>query len=116
MGGTGIGGPGIGADAQALADFFGIDAATLRTELETKSLATIASEHGKSVDQLKALLSAEVQARLAEKVAAGDLTQEEADARLAEMQSRLDEEINEVHAHGPGQPRGPRPEMAPSTN
>jgi len=106
------GGPGFGfgASAEALATFFGIDVETLRTEMQAKSLATIASEHGKSVDDLKALLASGAQERLAEQVAAGNLTQDEADAKLAELEERLDEEIDEVHAHGD---RGPRPGMPP---
>ena len=103
----GHGGPGghrdhgTGAEGAAVAGFLGIDEATLRTELETKSLATVATEHGKSADQLKAFLATEKQADLAERVAAGDMTQAEADEKLAEFQERIDEEINEVHT-----PRG----------
>lgn len=92
---------GTGAEGAAVAGFLGIDEATLRTELETKSLATVATEHGKSTDELKAFLTSEKQADLAERVAAGDLTQAEADEKLAEFQERIDEEINEVHT-----PRG----------
>ena len=121
FGGKGPGGPGharfgLHGDVEALATFFGLDAETLRTELQTKSLATIAGEHGKSVDDLKALLTSEMQAHLAEKVAAGDLTQAEADEKLAEANERLDEAINEVHARGPmGGPgeRGGRMDGAP---
>jgi len=113
----GRGGPGgIGANSEALATFFGIDAATLRTEMQTKSLATIAAENGKSVDQLKSFLAEQAKTSLAEKVAAGDLTQAEADEKLAELESRLDEQINEVHTHGPKGARGhgPAGETAPA--
>lgn len=119
FGGRGPGGPGhhrgfgFGADPAALAQFFGIDAETLRSELQTKSLATIAGEHGKSVDELKTFLTAELETRLAEKVAAGDLTQEEADEKLAEASLRLDEAINEVHAGPKSGPGGMRGGMAP---
>ena len=115
-GGHGMGGPiGLAANGEELAAFLGIDAATLHTELETKSLATVASENGKSTDELKAFLTSEAQASLAAKVAAGDITQAEADAKVAELNARLDEEINEVHAPGMGGPRGPRPgDAAPS--
>lgn len=98
--GHGRGGPGFGMDEPALAAFFGIDEATLRAELQTKSLATVATENGKTVDELKAFLTSEAQASLAEKVAAGDMTQEQADARLAEMQEHLDDQVNMIC--GPG--------------
>lgn len=108
--GKGPGGPGMGVDQAALASFFGIDEATLRTELQTKSLATIAGEHGKSVDALKALLTESAKTALAQAVTDGKLTQAEADARLADLSSHIDEEINEVHSMGP---RGPRDGMMP---
>lgn len=92
------GGFGMGVEHEALATFLGIDAATLRTEMQTKSLATIASEHGKSRDELKAFLTAQVKERLAEAVAAGRMTQEEADKKAAECTERLDEQIDEVHS------------------
>ena len=104
------GGPGGHVEGAAVAGFLGIDEATLRTESETKSLATIASEHGKSADELKAFLTSEVQSSLAEKVADGTISQSQADAKLAEFSARLDEEINEIHAGGPGKP-GARPEL-----
>lgn len=108
--GKGPGGPGMGMDQAALASFLGIDEATLRTELQTKSLATIAGEHGKSVDALKALLTESAKTALAQAVTDGKLTQAEADARLADLSSHIDEEINEVHSMGP---RGPRGGMMP---
>ncbi len=112
-GGPGHGGPGgFGGhhiDSEELAAVFGIEVETLRTEAQTKSLASIASEHGRTADELKAFLTAEKQATLAEKVAAGTITQAEADEKLAELTAGLDERINEVHrAGGPG-PRGERP-------
>lgn len=112
------GGPGgfrMGANAEELATFFGLDAATLRTELQTKSLATIASEHGKSRDELKAFLTSQAQEHLAQAVADGRLTQQQADEKAAEMAERLDEEIDEVHT-GRG-PKGMSGEMpgAPTT-
>jgi hypothetical protein len=113
--GRGHGGPGFGMNGAEVAAFLGIDEATLRTELQTKSLATVATENGKSVEELKAFLTAEAQAKLAEKVAAGDITQAEADEKLAEMQTRLDEEINEIHTPGEKGSRGPRPNDAEPT-
>ena len=91
----------------------GLDAATLRTELQTKSLATIASEHGKSVDELKAFLTTQFTESLAQAVADGRITQAEADEKSAGFAQRLDEEINEIHAKGARGPRGGMPGMPP---
>jgi len=107
----GPGGPGAGVSTEAVAEFFGIDAATLRTELQAeKSLATIASENGKSRDELKAFLTAEKTASLAEKVAAGDLTQAEADEKIAEFTAELDEKIDSTRPAGGKGGHGPRGE------
>lgn len=105
-GGRGFGGPGMGVDQASLATFLGIDAATLRTDLQTKSLATIASEHGKSRDQLKTFLTDSVKASLAQAVTDGKMTQAQADERLSQFTTNLDSEIDEVHAQGEHGPRG----------
>ena len=115
--GHGHGGPGAGVSGEELAAFLGIDVATLRTEQATKSLATIATEHGKSVDALKSFLTSELTNSLAERVAAGDITQAQADEKLAELTANLDAKVNEIHAPGLKGPRGPRPggPMPPTT-
>lgn len=110
FGAFGFGGPGIGMGQADVAGFLGIDAATLRTELQTKSLATVATENGKSVEDLKSFLSTAAQTKLAEAVAAGHMTQAQADAALTEMQSNLDTEINEVHSFPEMGPRGMHPD------
>jgi hypothetical protein len=102
----GFGGPGMGVNQADLTTFLGIDAATLRTELQTKSLATIASDHGKSADALKTFLTESVKASLAQAVTDGKMTQAQADQRLTDFTSKLDEEINEVHTPGDHGPRG----------
>ena len=89
-----------------IATFLGTDEATLRTELEGgKTLATVAEEAGKSRDELKAFLTAEMTASLTEKVAAGDITQEEADAKVADAIADLDERIDGTYM-GKGEGRG----------
>lgn len=118
-GGPGMDGPGMRLNAEELANFLGIDAATLRTEQATKSLATIAGEHGKSRDQLKAFLSAQLSESLAQAVTSGKLTQAQADAKLADEQAEMDAEIDEIHTAGDHGPRGgmtPPRGAAPSTN
>lgn len=118
------GGPGFAAGSAALATFLGIDEATLRTELQTKSLADVAAAHGKSRDDLKAFLVDSAKTGLAQAVADGKLTQEQADERLSKLTGNLDEMIDRVHEageHGPG--RGgwsndgaPSNGQAPATN
>ena len=109
-GGRGFGGPGMGGDQASLATFLGIDEATLRTELQTKSLATVATDHGKSRDQLKTFLTDSVKTALAQAVTDGKLTQAQADERLTQFTTNLDTEIDEVHTPGD---HGPRDGMTP---
>jgi polyhydroxyalkanoate synthesis regulator phasin len=81
---------------EALAGFLGITEDELRTQMQADgaTLATVAEAHGKSRDELKAFLTTEFTAKLADRVAAGDLTQEEADAKIAEKASNLDAMID----------------------
>ena len=71
------------------------------------SIADYAASQGVSEDVLIAGITAEVEAKLAEAVASGRLTQEEADAKLAEMVERLAEAIHNV-------PEAPAPAPAGS--
>jgi hypothetical protein len=59
-----------------------------------KSLAEVAAEHGKSADEYKAALGADVKAKLDEKVASGDISQERADRKLAKFSKFVDRVIN----------------------
>jgi hypothetical protein len=79
-----------------LATFLGTDEATLRTELQADgaTLASVAQAHGQSRDALIVFLTEQLQANLDEKVAAGDLTQEEADARMARFTENVDEMLD----------------------
>ena len=81
----------------------------LRTQLEAgKSLATIATDNGKTVEGLKAALTTAAKTDLDAAVTAGRLTQAQADKLLAALPARLDDEINETHTGGPGGHGGPR--------
>ncbi len=95
-GGDHRGGRGGMMNSADLATFLGVTEDTLRTELSTQSLATVAQNHGKSRDQLKAFLSAEQKTHLDEQVAAGRMTQAQADAKLAEFSANLDTRIDQV--------------------
>ena len=85
-----------GVSAEELAAFLGITEDELRTELEADgaTLATVAAAHGQSREALITFLTEQKQASLAERVAAGDLTQEEADAKLAEFTENVDEIVD----------------------
>ena len=99
------GGCGIkGVDAAALAGFLGISVDELRTELQADgaTLATVAAAHGQSRDALINFLTSEKQAALAAEVAEGDLTQADADEKLAEFTANIDEKIDASPAFGHG--------------
>ena len=126
--GGGPGGPGGGpgrhgghgghASFDAAASYIGITAAELRTQLAAgKTLAAVATANGKTADGLKAALTASATKDINAAVAAGRLTQAEADKILAALPTRLDHEINDAHTGGPGGPGGPPPadSTAPST-
>jgi hypothetical protein len=112
-GGKGQAGPGrggVGVDATALASFFGYATpAELRTALQGKSMAALAVEKGKTRDQLKAFLTQQEQTRLNQAVTDGRITRTQADQRLADLATRLDQMIDRVGpTGGPGGARGPR--------
>ena len=120
-------GPGFGVgDPDALASFLGITADQLHTELEADgaTLATVAAAHGKSRDDLKAYLTSQAKTHLDAEVAAGTLTQAEADQRLADKTANLDAVIDRSggprgdHGEGFGPPPGddgstPQPSLTP---
>jgi hypothetical protein len=76
-------------------DLLGIDAETLRGALAAGStLAEVAEANGVSVEDLVAALVDEAESHLAERVADGAFTEEEAADRLAEMTDRVTERVN----------------------
>lgn len=109
-GGPGRGGPGRGGRGPG----FAIVAETLgMTEQEVReavaggqTLAELAAANGSSADELVDAILADIKSHLDEKVAAGDLTQEEADAKLAEAEARVAEFVNNTKPM-PGRPGGP---------
>jgi hypothetical protein len=95
--GRGHHGPGGGPafDGEVLAGLLGIDVATLRTELQSGStIAEIASAHGVDVQTVIDALVAEAKSHLDLSVSNGRLTQEEADAKLAELTERITDHVN----------------------
>jgi hypothetical protein len=102
------GGPQLDAAATAL----GMTADELRTELEAgQTIAQVAEAKGVDVQTVIDSMVAAEKAKLDEKVAAGDITQDEADAHLAEDTTRFTDMVNNGmpargdHGHGHG-PRG----------
>lgn len=109
-GGPGMGrhGPGPGLDAAATA--LGMSQDELRAALqEGQSLAEIAQGRGIDPQVVIDAVLADLQAHLAEEVASGEHTQEEADAKLAEATGRITAMVNgEMPAHGPRGMHGAR--------
>ncbi len=84
-----------------LASVLKLTEAELRTELQSgKSLKTIADEQNVDIDDVKKVLTDDFKAHLDEEVASGKHTQEEADAKLAEFTTRLDDMVNGVKSAG----------------
>jgi len=119
----GHGGPGglLDRDSAALATFLGVDQATLKTDLHGgQTLAAIATAQGKTRDQLKTFLTAEVTTSLKAEVTAGKITQTQSDAMLSQFTTNLDARIDATmpqHGHGdPGDGVAPSTSTAPSTS
>lgn len=87
-------GPGAGVaggELNASASYLGISQTDLRTELKSgKSLAQIATEHGKSVDGLKQAITASARGMLDGQVASGRITQDQEQRALGNLSSRID--------------------------
>lgn len=95
----GFGREGVGK-LDAAATYLGLTEVQLRTELDGgKSLATVAKDHGKSVDGLVGALVADLKKHLDAAVTAGRITQAQEDAFLADAKQRI---TNFVNGKGPG--------------
>lgn len=99
------GGRGRGAFmSDALAKVLKLSATELRTELTSgKSIADIAKTQKVDIDDVKAVLVSDFKAHLDSEVASGEHTQTEADQKLADFKTKLDDMVNRVGpAGGPG--------------
>ena len=114
------GGPGHGfGHLDAAASYLGLTEAELRTQLESgKTMADVAKAQGKTVEGLVAALVADEKKELDEAVAAGRLTQAQADAMLADAKSRFTDMVNGTFPdHGPrGFPGAPTQDDAGTTD
>ena len=96
------GGPGFGHGRGAgrledAATALGMTEDELRTALQDgRTIAEIAAEKGVELQTVVDAMLADLTTHLDEEVAAGDLTQEEADAKLAEVAERLTERLNQA--------------------
>ena len=79
----------------AAASYLGLTEAQLRDQLDHgKTLAQIAKDRGKSVDGLVEALTAEVQSHLDDAVAAGRITQAQAERILRDVKQRIADRVN----------------------
>jgi hypothetical protein len=116
QGGPGRGhrGPGLEAAATAL----GMTKAELRTAVQSgQTLAQIAADKGVEVQVVIDALKTELAAHLAEEVTSGEITQAQADQKLATATERITDMVNngrpERGPKGEQGPQGPRGEQAP---
>jgi lambda repressor-like predicted transcriptional regulator len=80
----------------AAAAYIGIKPKALLAEVKGKSLAQVATAHGKTAAGLKAALLAPFRARLEQAVAAGRLSSADAQARIGRISARLDALISKT--------------------
>lgn len=104
----GPGRPNLGVIAGAI----GIDEAALRTELQSgKTIAEVAQAHGVDAQKVIDALVADLKTHLAADVAAGRITQAQADEKLANAPARIADFVNGKFPpggpHGPHGPGGP---------
>jgi hypothetical protein len=79
------------------AKYIGVKPQALRAELKAgKSLAEVATSHGKTAAGLKAAILKPIQTRLDKAVAAGRLTSAQAQTRLDRLSARLDKLITKT--------------------
>ena len=105
----GKGGPGKFMTA-TLATTLKLTQEELKTQLHSgKSLADVAKAQSVDIADVKAVLTSDFTAHLAEEVTSGKHTQAEADAKLAEFKTNLDTMVNRVGPAGgmKGEGRGP---------
>jgi hypothetical protein len=108
-----------GPNLDVAASAIGIDVDALRDALRDGStLAQVAEAHGVDPQTVIDALVADVQSHLAEQVASGELTQAEADQRLADATERITDHVQNGRPERPDapadRPAPPAPESADS--
>jgi hypothetical protein len=105
---AGCGGKGL--IKEAAAEVLGVTEDDLRAALrEGQTLAEIAEAQGMSVEEFSAAVESNVTATLQEQLNAGEITQEEYDAAIADLQEKLDDIINATGSARFFGPRGDGP-------
>jgi hypothetical protein len=107
----------MGGATQEFADFLDIPLDQLESELSAEGAtpASVAEEHGRTREELKTFFTEQQQAQLSEAIAAGTMTQDEADSMMERFASTIDDMIdgNMSFAGGPnnggGMPGGGGP-------
>jgi hypothetical protein len=95
------GGPHGKLDLSVAAGAIGISESDLRTALQSgQSMADVATANGVDPQKVIDALVADAQAKLAEQVASGEITQAQADEINANLVQRITDRVN--HAGGPG--------------
>ena len=107
------GGPkGPGKNVAAIASVLKLTEAELKTQVESgKTLAQIATAQSVSVQSVIDVLVADMQAHIAEELASGEITQAQADTKLAGLTAKVTEMVNTVRparGEGHGKGHGPR--------
>ncbi len=98
---------GAGSTPGIVARTLGISVDDLLVELQGgKSIAQVAEEHGVALDNVVNAIVAEREAALAQAVAEGRLTQEQADLMLANMRTNLTTQLQQPHVPGGQGPSG----------
>jgi hypothetical protein len=93
--GRGMGHGRIGHGIEAAATALGMTSDELRTALRNgQTIAEVAAEKGVDIQTVIDAMAAELKTHLDEEVAAGELTQEEADAKLADAIERITERLD----------------------
>lgn len=101
-------GRGIGKHIEDLAQVLKLTVEELRTQLKSgKTLAEIATAQKVDVAVVIDVIVTQVKTHIAEEVSAGEITQAQADAKLADVKTRVTEMVNSVRpAHGRGDHHG----------
>lgn len=109
--------PGLKPGLEAAAKALGMSEEDLKAALKSgKSLAEVAREKGVDPKVVIDALVAEAKAKMGEAVKAGRLTQEQADQRMANLEARITEMVNNAGHPGKDRPgkrghRGPKPNL-----
>ncbi len=94
-------------DLDALAEVLGVSTSELKTQLQSgKTLAEIAAAQSVEVAKVIDTIVDDMKTKLAAKVASGEITQSEADAKLADITERVTEMVNNGRPAGAMRFRG----------